>query len=45
REAENILLQADLSRHKRKRLRDKLSAQIILQSYLEANRPPVSEEP
>jgi len=35
-QAENILLMADLSRKKRKRLRDKLSAQIILQSYLEA---------
>ncbi|MCM8768572.1 MAG: Holliday junction resolvase RuvX [Candidatus Omnitrophica bacterium] len=37
-EAEAILLQADLSRQKRKRLRDKLSAQIILQSYLEASQ-------
>jgi len=35
-QAENILLMADLSRKKRKKLRDKLSAQIILQSYLEA---------
>lgn len=35
-EAENILLMADLSRKKRKKLRDKLAAQIILQSYLDA---------
>ncbi|MCM8764797.1 MAG: Holliday junction resolvase RuvX [Candidatus Omnitrophica bacterium] len=35
-EAENILLMADLSRKKRKKLRDKLAAQIILQSYLDS---------
>lgn len=35
-EAENILLMADLSRKKRKRLRDRLAAQIILQSYLDS---------
>ncbi|MCM8759308.1 MAG: Holliday junction resolvase RuvX [Candidatus Omnitrophica bacterium] len=35
-EAENILLMADLSRKKRKRVRDKLAAQIILQSYLDS---------
>lgn len=35
-EAENILLMADLSRQKRKRVRDKLAAQIILQSYLDS---------
>jgi len=33
-QAENILIQADLSRKKRKKLIDKLSAQIILQDYL-----------
>jgi putative Holliday junction resolvase len=36
RQAEKILLAADLSRRKRKKLVDKLSAQIILQSYLDA---------
>ncbi|MCX7705181.1 MAG: Holliday junction resolvase RuvX [bacterium] len=35
-EAENILLMADLSRKKRKMVRDKLAAQIILQSYLDS---------
>ncbi|MGC8804863.1 MAG: Holliday junction resolvase RuvX [Candidatus Ratteibacteria bacterium] len=35
-EAENILLMADLSRKKRKKIRDKLAAQIILQSYLDS---------
>lgn len=35
-EAENILLMADLSRKKRKKVRDKLAAQIILQSYLDS---------
>jgi len=38
-EAEHILVSANLSRHKRRRLRDKLAAQIILQSYLDAKRP------
>ncbi|MGC8976633.1 MAG: Holliday junction resolvase RuvX [Candidatus Ratteibacteria bacterium] len=36
--AERFLLSADLSRKKRKKLIDKLSAQIILQNYLDANR-------
>ena len=36
-QAERIMIQADTRRQKRKELRDKLSAQIILQSYLEAN--------
>ncbi len=35
-QAENLLLQADLSRKKRKKLIDKLSAQIILQNYLDS---------
>lgn len=34
-QAERILLEADLSRRKRKKLIDKLAAQIILQSYLD----------
>ena len=33
-QAERTLLEVDLSRSKRKRLSDKLAAQIILQSYL-----------
>ena len=33
-EAERVLLQADLSRKKRKKLDDKLAAQLILQSYM-----------
>ncbi|MCM8766362.1 MAG: Holliday junction resolvase RuvX, partial [Candidatus Omnitrophica bacterium] len=36
-EAERVLLSADISRRKRKKVRDKLSAQIILQSYLDYN--------
>jgi len=35
-EAENILIMANMSRAKRKRIRDKLAAQIILQSYLDS---------
>jgi putative Holliday junction resolvase len=38
-EAENRLLGAGLTRQKRKALRDKLAAQIMLQSYLEAGCP------
>lgn len=34
-EAERTLLQADLSRRKRKKVTDKLAAQIILQGYLD----------
>lgn len=36
RAAERAMLEADLSRRKRKGLVDKLAAQIILQSYLDA---------
>ncbi|MFA5645955.1 MAG: Holliday junction resolvase RuvX [Candidatus Ratteibacteria bacterium] len=43
-EAEKILLSANLSRAKRKRLRDKLAAQIILQSYLDSKRPIVPDD-
>lgn len=35
-EANRILLQADLSRGKRKKLDDKIAAQLILQSYLDS---------
>ncbi|MBL7070974.1 MAG: Holliday junction resolvase RuvX [Candidatus Omnitrophica bacterium] len=36
-EASRILLQADVSRKKRKKVDDKMAAQLILQSYLSAN--------
>lgn len=35
RDAETVLLEADLGRKKRKRVRDKLAAALILQSYLD----------
>jgi putative Holliday junction resolvase len=35
-QAEGVLLEADLSRRKRKRVIDKLAAQLILQNYLES---------
>lgn len=35
-EANRILLQADMSRKKRKKLDDKIAAQLILQSYLDS---------
>jgi putative Holliday junction resolvase len=38
-EAEQRLIDAGLTRHKRKALRDKLAAQIMLQSYLDAGCP------
>ena len=38
-EAEHRLLDAGLTRQKRKALRDKLAAQIMLQSYLDAGCP------
>lgn len=34
--AERVLLDADMSRRKRKKVRDKLAAQVILQGYLDA---------
>lgn len=37
-QAERTLLEADMSRAKRKRLSDKLAAQLILQSYLDSKR-------
>lgn len=36
--AEQVLLEADLSRQKRKQVRDRLAAVILLQSYLDAMR-------
>ena len=43
-EAERFLLEADISRKKRKKLIDKLAAQIILQDYLNSNNPVETEE-
>ena len=37
-QAERTLLAADMSRAKRKRLIDKLAAQVILQSYLDSHK-------
>ncbi len=37
-QAERVLLEADMSRKKRKKLSDKLAAQIILQSYLDSRK-------
>jgi len=37
-QAERALLEADMSRAKRKRLADKLAAQLILQSYLDSRK-------
>ncbi|MBF0493732.1 MAG: Holliday junction resolvase RuvX [Candidatus Omnitrophica bacterium] len=36
REAENLLITADVSRKKRKLVKDKLAAQLILQGYLDS---------
>jgi len=36
--AEQVLLEADLSRRKRKQVRDRLSAVILLLSYLDSQR-------
>jgi putative Holliday junction resolvase len=36
--AETVLLEANISRKKRKRLKDKLSAVVILQNYLDSKR-------
>lgn len=36
--AENILLEADMSRKKRKKVIDKMAANVILQSYLDKER-------
>jgi putative Holliday junction resolvase len=38
-EAESSLLEAGLTKKKRKARRDQVAAQILLQTYLEANRP------
>jgi len=43
-EAEQLLLQADVSRRKRRELVDALAAVAILRSYLEAHRPPAGDQ-
>lgn len=46
-EAEKALLEGDVSRKKRRQVRDMLSAQLILQSYLDSHAPgydPASQE-
>ena len=40
-EADNLMIQSGLKRQKRKDLRDKLAAQILLQAYLDAGCPEV----
>ncbi|MFA4981252.1 MAG: Holliday junction resolvase RuvX, partial [Candidatus Omnitrophota bacterium] len=37
-QAERTLLEADLSRAKRKRVMDKMAAQVILQGYLDSRK-------
>jgi len=39
--AERVLLDADMSRQRRKAVRDKLAAQLILQGYLDSRQPPM----
>ena len=43
-EAERILIEADVSRQKRKKVIDKLAAQVILQSWMQAHSTPVDPE-
>jgi len=40
-EAERVLISADVSRKKRSQVIDKLAAQILLQSYLDAGSPEI----
>ena len=42
---ERVLIEADLSRAKRKKVRDKLAAQVILQGYLDSHSPPLEYDP
>ncbi len=37
-QAERAMVEADVSRRKRKKARDRIAAQLILQSFLDANR-------
>lgn len=41
-QAERVLLEADTSRAKRKKVTDKLAAQLILQGYLDTNKKGLS---
>jgi len=43
--ADAVLAQAELTTGKRRRLRDALAAQVMLQSYLDAQRAPEAETP
>ena len=43
--AERVLLEADVSRQKRRKVIDRLAAQLILQTWLDARRPAQEEEP
>lgn len=43
-EAEDVMITADISRRKRKKAVDKLAAQIILQSYLDSRKGPRGSE-
>jgi putative Holliday junction resolvase len=40
-EADNIMIESGLKRQRRKSLRDKLAAQILLQGYLDAGSPDI----
>jgi len=42
---ERMLLDADVSRGRRKEVRDKLAAQVILQGYLDAQAGPIDYHP
>ncbi len=44
-EADNLMIQQGLKRQKRKALRDKLAAQILLQNYLDQGAPESSPAP
>ena len=44
-EAEQALLEADLSRKRRKQVIDKVAAAIILQGWLDARRKPATSDP
>ena len=40
-EADNLMIESGLKRQRRKSLRDKLAAQILLQGYLDAGSPDI----
>jgi putative Holliday junction resolvase len=42
-QVERVLLDADMSRKRRKQVRDKLAAQVILQAYLDRHSDPIGE--